>query len=377
MPFDTGILYRDGQPLILDGGDYIACLDRAVAAVGLEAFRQDQAAARANGRYLGFGTAAYVEGTGVGPYETAQVAIEPSGSVVVTVALPSQGQGHETTLAQLCAELLTVPMERVRVVQGDTLALAHGGGTIASRTAVVVGNAVHAAARDVRDRALELAAEELEASVADLRLEDGRVAVVGSPDRGVTLGQLARGVSPGAGRRSPSGGLSLTAEAGFEPATVTFANGVHAVTVEVDPETGSVRIDRYVVVHDCGRLINPMIVQAQVVGGVAQGIGGALLEQLVYDETGQLLSGTLMDYGVPRSTDIPKVEVIHLETPSTRNPLGVMGVGEAGTIGSAAAIAAAVEDALRPFGGVVTTYPLTPEVVRELVRNGVRVEAPA
>jgi len=313
----------------------------------------------------------------VGPYETARVAIEPSGGVVVTVALPSQGQGHETTLAQVTADVLRVPLERIRVVQGDTLALADGGGTIASRTAVVVGNAVYAAACDVRDRALELAADALEASVPDLRLEDGRVVVNGSPDRSVTLGRLAHGVAPGAGRWSAGGGLSLAAEAGFEPETVTFANGVHAVTLEVDPATGAIRIDRYVVVHDCGRVINPMIVDAQVVGGVAQGIGGALLEQLVYDETGQLLSGSLMDYGVPRSLDVPNVEVIHVETPSTRNPLGVKGVGEAGTIASAPAIAAALEDALRPFGVVVTTYPLTPEVVRDLVRNGQPAEVPA
>ena len=377
MPYDAGILYRDGRPLVLDGGDYVACLDRAIQAIDLVAFRRNQAAARAEGRYLGFGSAAYVEGTGVGPYETARVAIEPSGGVVVTVALPSQGQGHETTLAQVTADVLRIPVERIRVVQGDTLALADGGGTIASRTAVVVGNAVYAAACDVRDRALELAADALEASVPDLRLEDGRVVVNGSPDRSVTLGRLAHGVAPGAGRRSAGGGLSLAAEAGFEPETVTFANGVHAVTLEVDPATGAIRIDRYVVVHDCGRVINPMIVDAQVVGGVAQGIGGALLEQLVYDETGQLLSGSLMDYGVPRSLDVPNVEVIHVETPSTRNPLGVKGVGEAGTIASAPAIAAALEDALRPFGVVVTTYPLTPEVVRDLVRNGQPAEVPA
>jgi len=372
MPFDAGILYRDGNPLVLDGGDYVACLDRAVEEIGVNAFRRDQAAAREAGRYLGFGVATYVEGTGVGPYEIARVTVEPSGGVVVTVALPSQGQGHQTTLAQLVAAQLGIPLERIRVVQGDTLALAYGGGTIASRTAVVVGNAVHEAARIVRERALALAADALEASVTDLRLEDGRAVVAGSPDRGISLGALARRVAPGVGRLDDSRALALEAQAAFEPQTVTFANGVHAAIVEVDPATGFVRVIRYVVVHDCGRVINPMIVDGQVVGGVAQGIGGALLEQLLYDEGGQLLGGSYMDYGMPRATDLPPIEVVHLETASTRNPLGFKGVGEAGTIAAGPAIAAAVEDALAPFGVSVDAYPLTPEVVHRLAGAGAR-----
>ena len=370
MPFDAGILYRDGNQVVLDGGDYVACLDRAIADIGLEDFRREQAAAREAGRYLGFGVASYVEGTGVGPYEVARVAVEPSGAVVVHVALPSQGQGHQTTLAQLAAAQLGVPLERVRVIQGDTLSLAYGGGTIASRTAVVVGNAVDRAAGIVRERILTLAADALEASPADIRLEDGRAHVAGSPNRGVELGALARRVAPGMGRLDGSGGLALEAQAAFEPQTVTFANGVHAVTVEVDPALGTIRILRYVVVHDCGRVINPMIVDGQVVGGVVQGIGGALLEQLVYDEGGQLHGGSFMDYGVPRSTDVPIIEVVHLETPSTRNPLGFKGVGEAGTIAAAPVLVAAVEDALAPFGATIDTYPLTPEVVHDLVRQG-------
>jgi CO/xanthine dehydrogenase Mo-binding subunit len=261
-----------------------------------------------------------------------------------------------------------LPLDKVHVIQGDTLALAEGGGTIASRTAVVVGSAVNIAATKVRERTLRLAADALEANVGDLSLAEGAVRVAGSPDRFVSLGQLARSVSPGSGRQGPDGEGPLRAEATFQPTTVTFANGIHAAVVELDEATGLVRVLRYVVVHDCGKVINPLIVDGQVRGGVAQGIGGALTEELVYDENGQLLSGTFMDYGVPRSVDVPPIEVVHLETPSERNPLGIKGVGEAGTIAAAAAIAGAIEDALERRVHP-TTYPFTPEAVMALVED--------
>jgi aerobic carbon-monoxide dehydrogenase large subunit len=358
MPYDAGIPYRDGGKLVLDAGDVAGGLDLAVKEGDYQAWRRRQAELREAGRYLGIGVATYVEGTGIGPAELAEVTVEPSGKVRIAVALPSQGQGHATTLAQICADELSVRLDDVRLVQGDTAAMATGGGTIASRTAVVVGNAVGDASRNLREALLRAGAEALEASPEDLELRDGRVRVRGAPSRSLTLAEVAAGAGDGTG---------LAANGGFTPPGVTFASGAHFAVVEVDPWTGSVRVLRYLVVHDCGRVINPMIVEAQVAGGVAQGIGGALLEELVYDQDGQLLTGSFMDYLLPRSTGLPAIEVLHLETPSRRNPLGIKGVGEAGTIGPPAAIAGAVEDALAPFGARVTRCPLPPHVVAGLV----------
>jgi carbon-monoxide dehydrogenase large subunit len=359
MPYDHGILYRDGAPLEIDGGDYVGCLEDALDAVGFGTFRDEQRRLREDGRYVGVGVAGYIEGTGVGPYESAFIRVEPTGKVIVAVGPPSQGQGHETTFAQICAEALGVPLGDVRVVQGDTAALSWGGGTIASRTAVVVGNAVGNAARELREKALRAAGELLEVSPADLVLENGRISVAGSPDLGMPIGQLAARVAPGIGRLHEIG-PGLEATAGFQPPTVTYANGVHACTVEVDVETGQVRILDYAVVHDCGRLINPALVDGQVMGGVAQGLGAALFEELIYDEAGQLLNGTLADYGLPRATDMPPVTIIHRETPSTRNPLGIKGVGEAGAIPVPAAVSSAVSDALRALGVDRIEVPVTP-----------------
>jgi len=359
MPYDHGILYRDGAPLVIDGGDFVACLEDALGTVGFASFRTEQAQAREGGRYLGIGVAAYIEGTGVGPYESALIRVEPTGKVIVSVGPPSQGQSHETTFAQICAESLGVPLADVRVVQGDTSALPWGGGTIASRTAVVVGNAVGNAAAALRKKALQAAGDLLEVSPSDLILEDGRVHVIGSPDVGMPIGQLAAKVAPGIGRLQDIG-PGLEEHAGFQPPTVTYANGVHACVVEVDIETGDVKILKYAVVHDCGRLINPAVVDGQIMGGVAQGLGAALFEELIYDESGQLVNGTLADYGLPRSTDMPPVAVLHRETPSTRNPLGIKGVGEAGAIPVPAVMASAVGDALRTLGVERVAVPLTP-----------------
>src|SRR6266542_460049 len=360
MPYDAGIPYRDGSALVLDAGDVAGGLALAVREGGYDGWRRRQAELREVGRHLGIGVATYVEGTGIGPGELAEARVEPSGQVRITVALPSQGQGHATTLAQICADELSVGLEDVRLVQGDTQAMATGGGTIASRTAVVVGNAVGAASRGLREALLRAGAEALEAAPDDLELRDGRVRVRGAPSRSLSLADAAAAAAAGDGD-------GLAAAGGFTPPGVTFASGAHFAVVEVDPWTGSVRVLRYLVVHDCGRVINPMIVEAQVAGGVAQGIGGALLEELVYDEDGQLLTGSFMDYLLPRSTGLPAIEVLHLETPSLRNPLGIKGVGEAGTIGPPAATAGAIEDALAPFGARVTRCPLPPHVVAGLV----------
>jgi carbon-monoxide dehydrogenase large subunit len=360
MPYDEGILYRDGVPEVLDGGDYAACLDDAIAALEVERLREPYEDGSRPGRVFGVGAAGYIEGTGVGPYESALIRIQPSGRVIVTVGPPSQGQGHETVFAQICADELGVPFESIRIVQGDTLALPWGGGTIASRTAVVVGNAVARAARGLREKVLRAAADMLEVAPTDVRIEDGRITVVGSPAVGMSVGQLAARVAPGIGRMDEAVGPGLDAYDGFQPPTVTYANGVHACALEVDVETGQVRILKYVVVHDCGRLINPRIVDGQIMGGVAQGLGMALFEELIYDEDGQLLNASLMDYGLPRSTDMPPVEIHHRETPSDRNPLGIKGVGEAGAIPVAAAVVSAVGAALRPLGAEIRAVPVTP-----------------
>jgi carbon-monoxide dehydrogenase large subunit len=368
MPYDMGVMYRDGKPLILDGGDYAACLDDALAAVGWATMRSQQDELRRAGRYIGLGVAGYIEGTGLGPYESALIRILPSGRVVVAVASPSQGQGHETTLAQICAEELGVDVDMVRVVQGDTTAIPAGSGTFDSRTTVVVGNAVGVSARSLRTRVIQAAADMLEAAPEDLDLRHGRISVLGSPARGIELGELARRLGPGTGRLTAVG-PGLEEHGGFEIPSVTWANGVHACVVEVDMQSGQVKFLRYVVVHDCGRMVNPLIVEGQIMGGVVQGLGGALLEELIYDEAGQLITGSLMQYGLPRSTDIPPIEIYHRETRTDRNPLGVKGVGEGGAIPVAAAVLSAVNDALRPFNVSLHTCPVTADRILGALRD--------
>ena len=358
MAFDVGILYRDGEPLVLDGGDYPAVLRRAAELVGWDEVEIRER----NGRLVGRGVGVYVEGTGIGPYEGALVQVGDDGRVSVRTGACSQGQGHATVFAQVCADRLGVDAEAVDVVTGDTEGLEKGWGTVASRSAVVAGNAVAEAAGIVREQALAVSGELLEIAPSDLTLSAGRVAPRDAPDRGIGLADVAR-----AARER---GTPLASTFYFEPGTVTWANGAHAVVVAVDPETGEVELLRYVVVHDCGREINPMIVDGQVHGGVAQGIGGALYEEVLYDEEGQLLNGTLADYLVPTAEEVPVIEVDRRETPSPLNALGVRGVGEGGAIVPPAAIANAVEDALSRLGAVVRKTPLTPPYVRSLALSG-------
>ena len=357
MPYSVGIRYRDGTPLRLDGGDYRAVFDEALRQADVEHWRDEQARAGAEGRLLGIGFANYIEGTGIGPTETATATLEQDGRVSIAVALPSQGQGHSTILGQLAADALSVPIEDVRVRQGDTALVETGGGTIASRTAVVVGNAVAAASHELRSKVLDRASSLLEVDPEDLTLRDGRVSVIGAPGRSVSL----------AGCADPLVGPPLVAKAGFDPGRVTFAHGTHIAVVEVNPVTGHITVLKYVVVHDCGKLINPLIVDGQVVGGVAQGIGAALSEELLYDESGQLTTASFLDYQIPRTTDMPAPEVHHMETPSELNPLGVRGVGEAGTIGPPASIAGAIEDAIGNPAVVIDRCPMPPAYVAGLI----------
>jgi CO/xanthine dehydrogenase Mo-binding subunit len=332
------------------------------------------------------GLGVYVEGTGVGPYEGAHVQVLVSGKVVAATGIPNQGQAHATVWAQIIADELGVDVADVEVTSGDTRRFPWGVGTFASRSAVVAGNAMAAAAGKVAYKARQIAADQLEVDPADLELVDGRVRVKGSPDRGMPLAAVAVLANPmryafGGGTEAatqftaksrPGPPLLEGEEPGLEatgyysPPGSTWASGCHAAYVRVDPKTFRLEILKYVVVHDCGRLINPLVVQGQIEGGVAQGIGGAFYERLAYDEEGQLHNASFMEFLMPYATEIPPIEIGHIETPSPLNPLGVKGAGEAGVIPVGAVIASAVEEAM---GVSITEMPLSPLKLFELSRG--------
>ncbi len=368
FPHDHEIIYQDFAPLVYDSGNYAEALDRAVEMIGCESFGAEQASARADGRRLGIGLVSYVEGTGVGPYEGARVTIEPSGRVNLVTGVGTQGQGHFTSFAQIVAEQLGVGAADVEVVTGDTARFGWGTGTFASRGAVVAGNACHAAAVDVRRKVLALAGSVLGSAEEDLEIADGMVRALGN-GASISLGDLAARANPLRGAVAPGTEPGLESTAYFGPERGVTASGVHAMVLEVDPETAQVEILRYVVVHDCGRVINPMIVEGQIHGGVAHGIGNAFYEQLVFDEGAQLLNASFMDYLLPTATDVPTIETDHVETPSPLNPLGVKGVGEAGAIPVGALFAQALEDALDIDGFEVREMPLSPNRLFELIRD--------
>jgi aerobic carbon-monoxide dehydrogenase large subunit len=368
MPYDVGMLYRDGNPLVYDGGDFHSTLEAALEASSYRSIRDEQAALRSTGVYRGVGISSYVEGTGIGPFEGAVVRLDPSGKVLVSTGACSQGQGHETVYAQIVADTLGVTPADVTIVGGDTAAIPFGVGTFASRSMVMAGNAIADASQMVRGKLVTAAASLLEASAQDLDVDGGRVFVRGSADRGLTFPAIMQAGLPtfaGPARGEPVFEASSYASV----PTVTFAHAVHVAVVDVDAETGAVKLIRYVVAHDCGRVVNPMLVDGQIHGGVAQGIGGGLYEALRYDEAGQLLTGTLMEYHMPAADEVPFIETIHMESHSSRNPLGVKGVGEGGAISPPAAIANAVEDALQPFGIKITTAPVTPSLIRSLISS--------
>jgi aerobic carbon-monoxide dehydrogenase large subunit len=366
MPYELGIPYRDGNPLVYDSGDFKAGLEAALSAVGYDALRQEQASLRAKGVHRGIGISGYVEGTAIGPYEGATVRLDASGHAVVSTGACSQGQGHETSFAQIAADALGIPFDWVTIVGGDTAAIPFGVGTFASRSAVNAGSSIHLAAGKVRDKIVEAAAALLEAAPGDIEIVDGTVSVRGAPASSLPVSRVIQAAIPTfakPGVASPD----FEATVYQHQPTVTYASAVHVAYVEVDVGTGAVKLLRYLVAHDCGKVINPVIVEGQVHGGVAQGIGGALLEEMVYDDQAQLLTGTFMDYLVPTAMEVPPIETVHLEYPSPRNTLGMKGVGEGGAISPPAAIANAVEDALAPFGVRVTRTPLGPSVVLGLL----------
>jgi carbon-monoxide dehydrogenase large subunit len=358
------------EELIFDSGDYEPALDKAMAMIDYDQFiKEEQPRLRAEGRHVGLGLAAFVETTGVGPYEGARVTVESSGQVSVVTGVGTQGQGHFTSFAQVVADQLGVDVTDVRVVTGDTAQFHWGTGTFASRGAVVAGNAVNCAASNVRGKVLKLASKVLDAPEEELELVDGQVRVADIPQQAISLGELAVLANPLRGAVEPGTEPGLESTDYFGPKTCATAFGVVSMIVEVDPETMLVEIKRVVIAHDCGTVLNPMIVEGQIHGGMSMGIGNSFFEKLTYDDNGQLLNASFMDYLLPRSTDMPpQIEIGHLETPSPLNPMGSKGVGEAGAIPMPSAFAQAVEDALADYNVEILETPLSPNRLFEILQ---------
>ncbi|MGC9357460.1 MAG: molybdopterin cofactor-binding domain-containing protein [Anaerolineae bacterium] len=369
FPYETGIIGQDFVKNVLDSGDYEAALDKAIEMIGYKQFlEEEQPRLRAEGKHVGIGVVCFTEGTAVGPYEGARITVGGNGKVTVVTGVSTQGQGHYTSFAQVIADQLGVGLDDVTVITGDTGRFHWGAGLFASRGAAIVGNAIHAAAVKVREKILETASKALEAPVEELELEDGEVRVADVPRMKLSLGELAVMANPTRGTIPPGVEPGLEAVSYFAPPHGATGAGAVAMIVEVDAETMGVEIKRFVIVHDCGVVINPMIVEGQIHGGVSMGIGTSFYEKMVYDENGQLLNASLMDYLLPRSTDMPlRMEIAHLVTPTPLNELGIKGVGEAGAIPTPAAFAQAVENALAPYGIEVVETPLSPNLLYEYV----------
>ncbi len=373
FPYANEIIYQDFQPLSYDSGNYEPVLDKALELIGYDQFvREEQPRLRAQGRSVGISVACYVEGTGIGPYEGAKVQVQTNGKVSVATGIGTQGQGHFTSFAQIVADQLGVDVTEVDIVTGDTDQFYWGAGTFASRGAVVAGNAVNEASRAVRKKALKLASDAFECSEDDLVLADGKVSITGIPEKFIALGDLARRANPMRGAVQPGTEPGLESTQYFGPPSGATANGVHAMIVELDPQTFDLKILKYVVVHDCGTVINPMILAGQIHGGVAQGIGNAFYEKLSFDDQGQLLNASLADYLLPTALEVPRMELDHTTTPSPLNPLGVKGAGEAGAIPVGPLFAQAIENALELKGKKIELLeiPLSPSQLFEATRKG-------
>lgn len=371
FPYNNEIIYQDFAPLSYDSGNYEPVLDMAMEAIGYAGFKAEQALARAQGRHIGLGLACYVEGTGIGPYEGAKVQVQSNGKVSIATGIGTQGQGHFTVFAQIAADQLGIAVADIEVVTGDTDQFYWGAGTFASRGAVVAGNAVNEAAKVVRQKALKLASDLFECSEDDLVVADGRISLVGVPGKFVTMGDLAASANPMRGAVKPGTEPGLESTQYFGPPSGATANGVHAMIVEMDPRTFDLKILKYVVVHDCGTVLNPMILAGQIQGGVAQGIGNAFYEKLCFDDQGQLLNASLADYLLPTALEVPRMELSHTVTPSPLNPMGIKGAGEAGAIPVGPLFAQAIEDALDlPLRGIeLLEIPLSPSRLYELTRK--------
>jgi aerobic carbon-monoxide dehydrogenase large subunit len=370
-PYKTGIIGQDFVENILDSGNYPATLQKTLDKLGYEKIvKEDLPKLRAEGKCVGLGITTFVEGTAVGPYEGARVTIEGSGRVNVVTGISNQGQGHYTTFAQLVAEQLGVDLKNIRVIIGDTDQFDWGAGTFASRGGTVAGTAIHNAAVKVRKKALEWGSKLLQTPEETLELAEGYVRVAENPDKKIGLGELAMKANPTRGTFPAGVEPGLEATAYYGPPHGATGQGAAAMIVEVDPETMMVIIKRFILVHDCGVVVNPLILEGQIMGGVQMGIGNAYFEQLVYDENGQLLNASLMDYLIPLAVDMPeKMELGHIETPSPLSPLGMKGVGEAGAIPTPACFVQAVENAFADIHLEICESPLRPSRLYELVRD--------
>jgi carbon-monoxide dehydrogenase large subunit len=370
FPYEHEIIDQAFAPLVLDSGNYVATLERAAALIGYEHFvKEEQPRLRAEGKHVGLGIVPFIETTGVGPYEGARITVETDGRISVATGVGTQGQGHFTSFAQIVADQLGVSPRDVRMVTGDTAEFHWGTGTFASRGAVVAANAINAAAVSVRKKILKQASKVLKAPEEELELVDGMVRVADIPRQAISLGELAVLANPLRGAVEPGTEPGLEATDYFGPQYGATANGTHAMILEVDPETMMIEIKRYITVEDCGTVLNPLIVEGQIHGGVALGIANSYYEQLVYDDNGQLLNASLADYLIPTATEVPNIEVAHEETRSPLNPIGSKGAGEAGTIPVPAVFAQALEDALYGYDVEILEMPMSPNRLFELLHK--------
>jgi aerobic carbon-monoxide dehydrogenase large subunit len=370
FPKPTEFPFKTATDMTYDSGNYQPALDKALKLAGYAKLRVEQKRLRSRGRYLGIGLSTYVEVCAMGPGfpEYGKVQVEPSGKVTIYSGASPHGQGQKTTFAQIAADQLGIALDDITVVHGDTGQIPKGTGTFGSRATAVGGIAVYNAAEKVKEKARALASHILEVDQEDLIFADGRFSVKGVPKRGLTIQQIARAASEAANLpKNIEPGLA--ADDTFEPTNFTFPFGTHICVVEVDPQTGSIEIQKYFAVDDCGKVINPLLVNGQVQGGIVQGIGQALYEGLVHDKHGQLRNGSLMEYALPRAADLPRLRLARTETPSPVNPLGIKGIGEAGTIGSTPAVVNAVIDALAPLGVTHIDMPLTPQKIWRLCQG--------
>ena len=357
--------FKTATGLAYDSGNYPLALSKALKLAGYEKLRRDQKRFRNRGRYLGIGLSTYVEICAMGPkgmWEYGKVQVEPNGKVTVLSGASPHGQGQETSFAQIVADELGVELDDITVIHGDTAKVPKGIGTFGSRATAVGGIAVYQSAQKVKEKAREIASHLLEVDPDDLNFAEGRFSVKGVPKKGFTFQQIAQAAH--LAKNLPKGmEPGLAADSQFEPSNFTFPFGTHICVVEVEPQTGRIEIKKYIAVDDCGKVINPLLVDGQIQGGIVQGMGQALFEEVIYDENGQLLTGSLMNYALPRAADLPRLNLTRTETPTPVNPLGIKGIGEAGTIGSTPAVVNAVVDALAPFGVTHIDMPLTPQKI--------------
>jgi len=371
MPYTVGQTRPNTPPTVFDSGNYPSALQHALAQIDYAGLKPWQGRYQ-DGKYHGIGLGCFVKNTGQGPFEAARVVVSGADKIAVYLGITSLGQGHETTMAQICADSLEVPLERFTIFHGSTDLMPFGVGTFGSRGTVMAGNAVHLAGQKVRDKALAIASRYLECDATQLVFRRGQIARQGADEQPLLgLDDLVRLAGPASPYHLEEPGLEATAY--FHSNQLTYSYGAHVAHVTVDPETGKVEVLRYVVVEDIGRCINPLLVHGQAIGAAVQGIGATILEELVYDDHGQLLSGTLVDYALPTSTDVPSIDSIILEeAPSPLNPLGVKGAGEGGIAATGAALANAVSHALAPLGIQVTELPLSPNRIRRWIRERTR-----